>query len=403
MGVNFTPKTKTSIIIQLIKTMKLLPAAVLAALMFASCGTKTEVPAPTRSGLDPQKFESEYQGDSLSLYKLVNANGMEACLTNFGARLVSLNVPDAYGDFRDVVLGFDSVQAYFPENNLSDFGASIGRYANRINKGQFALDDSIYQLPINNFGHSLHGGTNMGTRGWQYRVYKGEQSSDSTVTFTIVSADGDNGYPGEVTASVTYTLTADNALAIAYEATTSKPTIINMTNHSYFNLSGNPGNTILSDSLWIDAEGFTPVDSTYMTLGSIEAVEGTPFDFNVMKEIGRDIAVEDIQLIYGNGYDHNWVLRNPGDMTAPKLSLVSPESGIKVDVYTDEPGVQVYTGNFLDGTVTGKKGIVYKQRAGVCMETQHYPDSPNKPQWPSTVLRPGEKYSSHTIYKFGVR
>lgn len=403
MGVNFTPKTKTSIIIQLIKTMKLLPAAALAALVFASCGTKTEVPASTRSGLDPQKFESEYQGDSLSLYKLVNANGMEACFTNFGARLVSLNVPDAYGDFRDVVLGFDSVQAYFPENNLSDFGASIGRYANRINKGQFALDDSIYQLPINNFGHSLHGGTNMGTRGWQYRVYKGEQSSDSTVTFTIVSADGDNGYPGEVTASVTYTLTADNALAIAYEATTTKPTIINMTNHSYFNLSGNPGNTILGDSLWIDAEGFTPVDSTYMTLGSIEAVEGTPFDFNVMKEIGRDIAVEDIQLVYGNGYDHNWVLRNPGDMTAPKLSLVSPESGIKVDVYTDEPGVQVYTGNFLDGTVTGKKGIVYKQRAGVCMETQHYPDSPNKPQWPSTVLRPGEKYSSHTIYKFGVR
>ena len=173
-----------------------------------------------------------------------------------------------------------------------------------------------------------------------------------------------------------------------------------MTNHSYFNLSGNPENNVLADSLWIDAEGFTPVDSTYMTLGTIEAVEGTPMDFTVMKEIGRDIAAEDIQIINGNGYDHNWVLRNPGDMTQPKLRLISPESGIAMDVYTDEPGVQVYTGNFLDGTVTGKKGIVYQQRTAVCLETQHFPDTPNKPQWPTAVLRPGETYTSHCIYRF---
>ena len=240
----------------------------------------------------------------------------------------------------------------------------------------------------------------MGTRGWQYRVYTANQTSDSTLVLTIVSPDGDNGFPGEVTATVTYTLTADNALAIAYSATTKAPTIINLTNHSYFNLSGNPENTVLADSLWIDADGFTPVDSTYMTLGTIESVAGTPMDFLTMKEIGKDIAIDDIQLLNGNGYDHNWVLNNPGDMTAPKLRLVSPESGIAMDVYTDEPGVQVYTGNFLDGTVTGKKGIVYKQRTAVCLETQHFPDTPNKPQWPTAVLRPGETYTSHCTYKF---
>ena len=325
---------------------------------------------------------------------------MEACITNFGGRVVSLTVPDAKGGFADVVLGFDSIQAYYPESNLTDFGAAIGRYANRINQGRFELDDSVYQLPQNNFGHCLHGGTDMGTRGWQYRVYTANQTSDSTLVLTIVSPDGDNGFPGEVTATVTYTLTADNALAIAYSATTKAPTIINLTNHSYFNLSGNPENTVLADSLWIDADGFTPVDSTYMTLGTIESVAGTPMDFLTMKEIGKDIAIDDIQLLNGNGYDHNWVLNNPGDMTAPKLRLVSPESGIAMDVYTDEPGVQVYTGNFLDGTVTGKKGIVYKQRTAVCLETQHFPDTPNKPQWPTAVLRPGETYTSHCTYKF---
>lgn len=396
MSVNFTPKILTLYN----KTMKVLPLAVVSALVLASCGTRTEAPALTKSGLDPQNFSAEYQGDSVALYTLTNANGMEACITNFGGRIVSLSVPDAKGDFRDVVLGFDSVQAYYPENNLSDFGAAIGRYANRINQGRFELDDSVYQLPRNNYGHCLHGGTDMGTRGWQYRVYTASQPNDSTLELTIVSPDGDNGFPGEVTATVTYTLTADNALAIAYKATTKAPTIINMTNHSYFNLSGNPKNTVLSDSLWIDADSFTPVDSTYMTLGTIEAVEGTPMDFTVMKEIGRDIEAENIQIINGYGYDHNWVLRNPGDMSSPKLRLISPESGIAMDVYTDEPGVQVYTGNFLDGTVTGKKGIVYQQRTAVCLETQHYPDTPNKPQWPTAVLRPGETYTSHCTYRF---
>lgn len=381
-------------------TMKVFPAAAIAALVFVSCGTKTDAPVLTKSGLDPQKFVSEYRGESTALYTLANANGMEACITNFGGRIVSLTVPDAKGGFADVVLGFDSIEAYYPENNLTDFGAAIGRYANRINQGRFELDGTEYQLPQNNFGHCLHGGTDMGTMGWQYRVYTAAQPNDSTLELTIVSPDGDNGFPGEVTATVTYTLTSDNAIAIAYKATTTAPTIINLTNHSYFNLSGNPENTVLADSLWIDADGFTPVDSTYMTLGTIEAVEGTPFDFTAMKEIGRDIAAEDIQIINGNGYDHNWVLREPGNMSSPKLSLVSPESGIVMDVYTDEPGVQVYTGNFLDGTVTGKKGIVYQQRTAVCLETQHYPDTPNKPQWPTAVLRPGETYTSNCVYKF---
>lgn len=382
--------------------MKLFPVAMACVVALAGCSktTTTEDPSLTSSGLDPQNFVSEYRGDSTALYTLTNAAGMEVCITNFGGRVISVMVPDAEGELRDVVLGFDSVQAYYPENNATDFGAAIGRYANRIANGRFTLDGTEYQLPQNNFGHCLHGGTDMGTLGWQYRTYDVLEHNDNSLTLSLVSADGDNGFPGEVTATVTYTLTDDNSLAIAYSATTTAPTIINMTNHSYFNLSGNPENSILGDSLWIDAAGFTPVDSTYMTLGTIENVEGTPFDFNTVKTIGRDIEMADVQLLNGNGYDHNWVLRNPGDMTQAKVRVISPESGIVLEVFTDEPGIQVYTGNFLDGTVTGKKGIVYTQRTGLCLETQKYPDTPNKPQWPSAELRPGETYSSHCTYKF---
>ncbi len=356
----------------------------------------------TQSGLNPKNFEAIYDGDSTSLYVLKNSKGMEVCVTNFGARIVSVSVPDRNGNMVDVVLGFDSIQSYFPENNKSDFGATIGQYANRINQGRFVLDGDTIKLPQNNFGHCLHGGTDMGSRGWQYRVFKAQQLNDSTVSLTINTTDGGNGFPGNVTATVTYTLTGDNALDIAYKATTDKKTIINLTNHSYFNLSGDPSTAITDDVLWVNADAFTPVDSTFMTTGEIVTVENTPMDFRTPKKIADDIQSDYVQIKNGNGYDHNWVLNSKGDINVPAVKLVNAATGIALEVFTDEPGIQIYTGNFLDGSVTGKNGKVYNQRSAICLETQHYPDSPNKPQWPTVVLNPGETYNSHCIYKFSI-
>ena len=382
------------------KSGYLLPVAAFVAL--CACNGGKEASQLTLSGLDPQKFVAEYDGDSTALYTLKNDKGMEVCITNFGGRIVSVMVPDREGKMIDVVLGFDSIEAYFPETNSSDFGAAIGRYANRINQGRFVLDGDTMHLPQNNYGHCLHGGTDMGTKGWQYRVYTAEQLNDTTLKLSITSPDGDNGFPGTVNATVTYTLTGDNAIDIAYSATTDKKTIINLTNHSYFNLSGNPEKPITDEVLWVNADAFTPVDSTFMTSGEIVTVENTPMDFRTAKAIGRDIEADDIQIHNANGYDHNWVLNTAGNDTVPALRIEDPTSGVVLEMMTNEPGVQIYTGNFLDGTVTGKKGIVYNQRAAVCFESQHYPDSPNKPQWPSVVLNPGETYNSHCIYKFSV-
>ncbi len=382
------------------KSGLLLPALALAGL--CACNGGKEAPQLTLSGLDPQKFVAEYDGDSTALYTLKNDKGMEVCITNFGGRIVSIMVPDREGNMKDVVLGFDSIQAYFPEINGSDFGAAIGRYANRINQGRFVLDGDTMKLPQNNYGHCLHGGTDMGTKGWQYRVYSATQPNDTTLELSIVSPDGDNGFPGTVNATVTYTLKADNALAIAYRATTDKKTVINLTTHSYFNLSGNPEKPITDEILWVNADAFTPVDSTFMTTGDIVTVENTPMDFRTAKAIGRDIEADYIQVRNGKGYDHNWVLNTAGDMSQPALRLEDPQTGIVLEMMTDEPGVQIYTGNFLDGTVTGKKGITYNHRTAVCFESQHYPDSPNKPQWPSVVLNPGDTYQSNCIYKFSV-
>ena len=384
------------------KKLLTLAAAVGAmSLTFSAC---TDSSPAIKSGLDPEKFKSEVDGDSTALYVLTNSAGMEACITNYGGRLVSLMVPDNQGNFQDVVIGFDSVQAYFPDVNESDFGASIGRYANRIKDGRFELNGDTFHLPINNFGHCLHGGTKEGTRGWQYRVYKATQPNDSTLVLTIESADGDNGFPGKVNATVTYALTADNALDITFEATTDKPTIINMTNHSYWNLNGDLSKPITDNMLMVAADSITPVDSTYMTDGTMMAVAGTPFDFRKASKIGTHIKeFDNEQIKNANGYDHNFVLNTGGDINKVSAQLYSPATGIVLDMYTNEPGVQVYTGNFIDGTQTGKKGVVLNQHAGVCLETQHYPDSPNKPQWPSVVLNPGEKYNSQVIYKFSTR
>lgn|SRR5574344_53675 len=332
-------------------------------------------------------------------YTLGNSSGMQVKITNFGGRIAQIIIPDKDGVKRDVVLGFDKVEDYYPENHQSDFGAAIGRYANRINQGKFTLDGKEYDLPKNNFGHCLHGGPT----GWQYQPYQAVESDSTHLKLKLVSPDGDNNFPGEVTAYVTYTLTDDNKIDITYEATTTAPTVINMTNHSYFNLSGDPANhSIVDDYLYVNASGFTPVDSTYMTTGEILPVAGTPMDFTKSHKVGDNISADDIQIKNANGYDHNWVLDTRGDIKAVAAELFCEQTGIKLDVYTDEPGIQVYSGNFLDGKTIGKGGVVYNKRAGICLETQHYPDSPNKPQWPSVVLRPGSTYRSHTIFAFSV-
>ena len=385
--------------IQQTKHMKKLLTLFLAAAVLAGCNQKKE-PVLTASGLNPDDFVGTYNDAPTALYTLTNESGMEVCITNFGGRIVSIMVPDKDGKMQDVVLGFDKITDYFPENNASDFGAAIGRYANRINQGKITIDGTEYQLPQNNFRHCLHGGPT----GWQYQVYECVEADATHVKLLRVSPDGDNNFPGEVKAYVTYTLTADNKIDIEYEATTDAPTVINMTNHSYFNLSGDPaGHSIVDDYLYVNAEAITPVDNTYMTTGEIAPVAETPFDFTTAHLISDGITADNEQIRNGNGYDHNWVLDTVGDINVVAAELYCPVTGIDLKVYTNEPGIQVYTGNFLDGSVTGKKGVVYNQRHAICLETQHYPDSPNKDQWPSVVLRPGETYHSRCIFAFSVK
>ena len=352
----------------------------------------------TRSGLDPQRFRSLRQGKTTRLYVLENKNGMEVCITNFGGRIVSLLVPDNEGVMRDIVLGFDNVEDY--ATIPSDFGACIGRYANRINKGQITLDDRTYQLETNNFGHTLHGGPT----GWQYRVFHAEQPDAHTLRLSIVSDDGDNGFPGRVEAGCIYTLTDDNTLRMEYFGTTDQPTVINMTNHTYFNLSGSGAVTAMNHLLWVNANRMTPVDDTFMTTGEVQTIaQGSPFDFfTTAKPIAKDINADDQQLKHGHGYDHNFVLNPATEGLTHAADLCCPETGIALAVYTAEPGLQLYTGNFLDGTVSGKRGEVYAHRNAVCLETQKYPDSPNHPEWPSPVLRPGQTYRTVTEFRFGL-
>jgi len=362
-------------------------------ILLVACSPKGE--KMTKSGLLKSNFQSEVSGKKTNLYVLQNKSGMEVCVTNFGGRIVSIMVPDKDKKFRDVVLGFDSIQDYV--NIPSDFGATIGRYANRIDHGKFALDGVSYQLLCNNYGHCLHGGP----EGFQYRVYDAKQIDPQHLELSYLSADGEEGFPGDLSCKVTFSLTDDDAIDILYEAQTDKPTIVNMTNHSYFNLDGDARSNA-NHLLMVDADYYTPVDSTFMTTGEILPVENTPMDFRTYTTIGSRIDANFQQLKNGHGYDHNWVLNTKGDITHKCASLKSPASGITLDVYTNEPGIQVYTGNFLDGSVVGKRGISYHKRASVCLETQKYPDSPNKPEWPSPVLRPGEKYVSHCIFKFSV-
>lgn len=368
--------------------------SVLAATTLFSCNTTKKSEVLTDSGLNPAHFEIEIDSVKTGLFVLKNKNKMEVCVTNFGGRIVSIMVPDKDGAMRDVVLGFPSIQDYI--DNPSNFGATIGRYANRIKNGKFTLEDTEYQLPQNNYGHCLHGGL----KGFQDVMFNVDEIKDNEIKLTYHAKDGEEGFPGNTTCSVTMHLTDDNAIELSYEAETDKPTIINMTNHSYFNLDGDPSKDNSEYLLTINADSYTPVDSTFMTTGEIASVKNTPMDFREPTKLGDRMDLDDEQIENGHGIDHNWVLNTKADINKICASLKSAKTGIKLDVYTTEPGIQVYTGNFLDGTQTGKNNIIYQFRASVCLETQKYPDSPNKPLWPSCVLLPGEKYSSHTIFKF---
>ena len=359
----------------------------------------------TRSGLYPNDFEANIKGKRTHLYTLSNSKGMEVCLTNFGARIVSIMVPDRRGTLRDVVLGYDNIAQYADYQHFgSDFGAAIGRYANRINQGRIVVDGKTVQLPRNNYGHCLHGGFT----GWQYQVYAGKQLNDSTVEMSLVSLNGDNAFPGTVRATVRYTLTADNAIDIRYEATTDKKTVINMTNHSYFNLNGTPSQHCENQLLYINADRYTPADTTYMPTGQMLKVSGTPMDFRKPTPLSKDINNQRFAMTRNaHGFDHNWCLNTwhngQPDESTVAASLYSPKTGIMLQVFTNEPGIQVYTGNFLDASFAGKHGYRYPKHSAVCMETQHYPDSPNHPEWPNVWLETGKKYSSHCIYKFSVQ
>lgn len=372
---------------------KFIPLAA-ATLLLASCSSRQPDTSLTLSGLDPARFVTTVDGDTTSLFILRNHAGMEACITDFGGRVVSLMVPGRDGKPVDVVLGHDNIDDYI--NIDGNFGALIGRYGNRIDQGRFTLNDSVYRLPVNNYGHSLHGGPD----GFHNRLWDASQPNDSTLVLTLFSPDGDAGYPGNVNVRVTYSLRPDTALAINYSATTDRPTVLNLTNHSYFNLSGDLSRDILGHEVYINADAFTPIDSTFMTRGEIRPVEGTPFDFRTPKPVGRDIDADDEQLRNGLGYDHNFVLNTAGDSTLVAARVVAPSTGITMEVYTDEPGLQFYVGNFLDGKVLGKDSIPYPYRGAIVMETQHYPNSPNVPSYPTTVITPGVPYHSTCIYKF---
>jgi aldose 1-epimerase len=338
-------------------------------------------------------------GKSVFLYTLKNHNGIEATLTNYGATLVSLKVPDRHGKFADVVLGYDDLDSY--ARGHSYFGATVGRYGNRIGNARFTLNGVTYHLAKNDGPNSLHGGT----KGFNKVVWEGHDVTASgvpAVQFTYVSKDGEEGYPGNLTAKVTYTLTDSNELKLEYDVTTDRDTVQNLTHHSYFNLSG-AGHEILGHELQLNADRFTPVDATLIPTGELASVEGTPFDFRRSTAIGARIGQANEQLQRGNGYDHNWVLNGASGSLRSVALVYEPLSGRTLEVFTTEPGMQFYSGNFLDGSEHGKRGIAYAYRTGFCLETQHFPDSPNHPQFPSTTLRAGQHYYSTTIYKFASR
>ncbi len=356
----------------------------------------TATPEATTSRADYGKLQD---GTAISLYTLTNTAGTVMKVTNYGGIIVSLNVEDKNGNFEDVVLGFDSLSTYEKSNPF--FGCIVGRYGNRIAKGKFQLDGETYTLAKNNGENHLHGGV----KGFDKQVWTGDDYTipeGAVLKLTYTSKDMEEGYPGNLQTEVIYTLTNNNELKIDYKATTDKKTVVNLTNHSYFNLSGNTKTDILGHKVTLAASKFLPVDKGLIPTGELKPVKGTPFDFTTPHVVGERINDNDEQLKIAGGYDHCWVF-DKLDNLSPVATVHDSVSGRFMEVFTTEPAVQFYTGNFLNGTLTGKFNTVYKQRYGLCLETQHYPDSPNQPEFPSVVLNPGEEYTTQTIYKFSVK
>jgi aldose 1-epimerase len=374
-------------------------AAGAAVVLLAAVQASGQTAAAGKGGrVEKSSFGTTKDGQAVDLYTLTNANGVVAKIITYGALLTELHVPDKAGTMADVVLGFKTLDRYEGEHPY--FGATIGRVANRIAKGKFRLNGQEYALAVNNGPNHLHGGL----RGFDKRVWKAQPVSVAgvpAVRFTYTSADMEEGYPGALTATVTYTLTHANELRLDYTATTDKPTILNLTNHSYFNLAGDGQGTILGHELTIMADRYTPVDDTLIPTGEIAGVRGTVMDFNRATPIGA--RIKDVPGPAPGGYDHNYVLSHGGGVLAMSAKVLEPTSGRVMEVLTSEPGVQLYTGNFLDGTLTGKAGAAYQKHFGFCLETQHYPDSINHPNFPPVVLQPGRTFKSTTVYRFSAR
>lgn len=352
----------------------------------------------TLSGLTVENFTKLVHRKETTLVILKNSKGCEVTICNYGARVVSLLVPDKNGELVDVVTGHNTIDEYLTSEEPY-FGATCGRYGNRIAKGRFELDGIVYdQLAINNGPNNLHGGI----KGFQAVVWDVKQTDDATVELSYLSVDGEEGFPGNLQTTATYHLSEENELVISYKATTDKPTVVNLTNHSYFNLSG-AGETYIGDHLLtINADTYLPTDDTAIPYGPAEKVEGTPMDFRIPTEVGKHINDDFEQLKFGNGYDHTFVLNKADGELGFCARCVSPRTGIVMETFTTEPGVQLYTANWMTGNFAGKKGFRYPPRTALCLETQHFPDSPNKPEYPSTALYPGKTFESKTIYKFSI-
>ncbi|MCP5521356.1 MAG: galactose mutarotase [Verrucomicrobiales bacterium] len=378
-------------------TKQLIPLAAAAGLLLlAGCATQsTTATGSGKSSITSRPFGTTLVGEPVTLYTLKNSQGAEATIASYGGLVTSLKMPDRDGNYADIVLGYDNLTGYL--TNSPYFGALIGRYGNRIARGKFTLDGVDYTLATNNYPNALHGGI----KGFDKVVWKTEPKMTPlgpSLVMNYTSVDGEEGYPGTLKATAVYTLTERNELRLDFTATTDKATVVNLTHHSYFNLAGK--GDILGHEVMLVSDAFTPVDSTLIPTGEFRPVAGTPFDFNEPTTIGARINAADQQIEFGGGYDHNWVIKKPMGILGLMARVHEPGTGRVMEVLSTEPGLQFYSGNFLDGTITGKGGWTYQHRNGFCMEPQHYPDSPNKIHFPSTVLRPGEVYKNTIIYRF---
>lgn len=371
---------------------------VVVSLMNTGCANEITVDNENLN-LNPMNFQTEINGKTTDLFKLQNDNGIEVYVTNYGGRIVRWLVPDRDGNIADIVLGYDSIEGYLNSNEVY-FGSLIGRYGNRIAEGTFELDGTEYTLAVNNPPNHLHGGPN----GFHNVVWDAKMISDRHLRLQYLSEDGEEGYPGNLQVQVHYILNNDNELMIDYTAVTDQKTVVNLTNHAFFNLAGAGSGTVNDHELMINAEHYTPVDSTLIPTGEVAPVSGTPFDFTSAKAIGHDLNEENLQLEHGMGYDHNYVLtkQNEGALELA-ARVVEPESGRVMEVLTTEPGIQLYGGNFLNGSDVGKENVPYEFRSAFCLETQHFPDSPNQPDFPSTELEPDEIYHTVSVYRFSIQ